>query len=111
MTVQTIPYLDFATIVEAITDVSDAAYMLRATGQNRVEHALAVPNAGIGDMEYYPSMPEKAATLAYQIIQGHPLIDGNKRTKLVMCACWSYCTAMGIHGVDLQGMAKLAKKP
>jgi death-on-curing protein len=36
--------------------------------------------AGFGDFEYYPTLAEKAACLGYSLIQGHPFLDGNKRT-------------------------------
>ena len=32
-----------------------------------------------GDVELYPSVSEKAATLAFSLIQNHPFVDGNKR--------------------------------
>ena len=43
------------------------------------EHALAAPSAGIGQVEHYPCFADKAAAMAFQLIKGHPLLDGNKR--------------------------------
>ena len=45
----------------------------------RAEAAVAQPRMSYGDHELYPTVVEKAAALAYAIIQGHPFVDGNKR--------------------------------
>ncbi len=34
---------------------------------------------GFGDVDFYPSLEEKAATLLYLIIKNHSFVDGNKR--------------------------------
>jgi prophage maintenance system killer protein/prophage antirepressor-like protein len=40
-----------------------------------------------GDMECYPTVEEKAATLLYLIVKNHSFIDGNKR---IAAACFLY---------------------
>lgn len=44
-----------------------------------LESALAQPKMTFDQRELYPSIHEKAATLAFSLIQNHPFIDGNKR--------------------------------
>lgn len=44
-----------------------------------LEGALEAPFGGIGDTEFYPTLYEKAARLAYGICQAHAYQDGNKR--------------------------------
>lgn len=45
-----------------------------------LESAIAQPYMTFDGKELYPSLPEKAATLGFSIIQNHPFVDGNKRT-------------------------------
>ena len=44
-----------------------------------LESALAAPFQTYDAQELFRSMQEKAARLAYGLIQNHPFIDGNKR--------------------------------
>ena len=44
-----------------------------------LESAVAQPLGSFGGQELYPSVVEKAAALAYSLIQNHPFVDGNKR--------------------------------
>ena len=45
------------------------------------EHALSAPNAGIGQVEYYPCVADKAAVMALQLIKGHPLLDVKRSVR------------------------------
>ena len=45
-----------------------------------LESALAQPRVTFGGVELYPTVVEKAASLCYFIVNGHPFVDGNKRT-------------------------------
>ena len=45
-----------------------------------LESALAQPQMTFGGEDLYPSTIEKAAALAFSLIQNHPFVDGNKRT-------------------------------
>lgn len=45
-----------------------------------LEAALAQPWQGFSDIEFYPTLEEKAARLCYEIVTQHPFTDGNKRT-------------------------------
>lgn len=45
----------------------------------RIESALAQPLATFDGAELYPELIDKAAALGFDLIQGHPFVDGNKR--------------------------------
>ena len=82
MSVQCLNLTDFLLIAERVTGTK-VATLARQPGLHRAEHALSAPSSGFGDTDYYPSFAEKAAAMAYQIIKGHPLEDGNKRVGYV----------------------------
>jgi death on curing protein len=44
-----------------------------------LESAVMQPRATFDGTELYPTLSEKAAILAYMLIQNHPFVDGNKR--------------------------------
>lgn len=46
---------------------------------NLLSSALSSPFQSFGDIELYPSIHEKAARLAYNLISNHAFVDGNKR--------------------------------
>ena len=45
-----------------------------------LESAVAQPKVTFGGSDLYPSLAEKAAVLCLALVQGHPFVDGNKRT-------------------------------
>lgn len=45
-----------------------------------LEAAIAQPWQSFDGIELYPSTPEKAARIGYEIISQHPFTDANKRT-------------------------------
>jgi len=45
-----------------------------------LESAIAQPQMTFGGDDFYPTIAEKAAALAFSLIQNHPFHDGNKRT-------------------------------
>jgi death-on-curing family protein len=47
--------------------------------------SVAQIGKGFGDVDFYPSIEEKAATLLYLIIKNHSFVDGNKR---IAAACF-----------------------
>lgn len=49
------------------------------------QSALIQISKGFGDIDFYPSIEEKAATLLYLIIKNHGFVDGNKR---IAAACF-----------------------
>jgi death-on-curing protein len=46
---------------------------------NLLESAMAQPAMTFGGDDLYPSISDKAVSLAFSIIQNHPFVDGNKR--------------------------------
>ena len=59
-----------------------------------LESAVAQPYMAFGGQELYPSLADKAAALAFSLIQNHAFVDGNKRvghvaleTFLVLNGC------------------------
>jgi death-on-curing family protein len=49
------------------------------------QSSIAQISKGFGDIDFYPSIEEKAATLLYLIIKNHSFVDGNKR---IAAACF-----------------------
>ena len=82
LSVECLDLADFLIIAEAITGI-EAEALTHLPRLNTVEHALSAPNAGIGETSYYNTFADKAAAMTYQIIKGHPLVDGNKRAGYV----------------------------
>ncbi|HHH27198.1 MAG TPA: type II toxin-antitoxin system death-on-curing family toxin [Polyangiaceae bacterium] len=66
------------TIAEAVTGTRAAA-LARASRLDLLDSALHAPQAGFGDVEFYPDFADKAAVLVVRIAKNHPLPDGNKR--------------------------------
>ena len=78
MSVECLDLADFLLIAEQIT-WDKVEVLARLPRLHMAEHALSAPNAGIGEVEYYPCFEDKAAAVAFQPIKGHHLMDGNKR--------------------------------
>ena len=78
MSVECLDLADFLLHAEAVTGIEVEALM-RLPRLHIADHALSAPISGIGETSYYPSFAEKAAAMTYQLVKGHPLIDGNKR--------------------------------
>ncbi len=49
--------------------------------------SVAQISKGFGDVDFYPTLEEKAATLLYLIIKNHSFVDGNKR---IAAACFLF---------------------
>lgn len=47
-----------------------------------LEASIASAFIGFGEEQFYPTVAEKSARLAYEIITRHPFLDGNKRTAM-----------------------------
>ena len=65
--------------------------LIKATGgadglRDRGLLSSAVANAygGFGDVEAYPTIEEKAARLAYALVENHAFVDGNKRIGILV---------------------------
>ena len=66
------------TIAEAVTGI-DAATLARVSRLELLDSALHAPQAGFGEVEFYPKFVDKAAVLVVRIARNHALLDGNKR--------------------------------
>jgi death-on-curing protein len=74
-------YLTLAEIVELhllIANATGGASGIRDLAA--LESAVAQPKATFDQTDLYPSLTDKAAVLCFSIVQGHPFVDGNKRT-------------------------------
>lgn len=60
-----------------------------------LEAALAQPWQGFSDVEFYPTLEEKAARLCYEIVTQHPFVDGNKRTGAALLG--DFLRVNGVH--------------
>ena len=63
---------------EQVTGV-DAQTLAKASRSDLADSALHAPQAGYGDVEFYPDLYDKAAVLVCRLTWNHPLRDGNKR--------------------------------
>ena len=66
------------TIAAAVTGTG-AAVLARVSRLELLDSALHAPQAGFGEVEFYPEFADKAAVLTVRIAKNHPLPDGNKR--------------------------------
>ncbi len=80
------------TIAEAVTG-TDAAVLAKASRIELLESALHAPQAGFGDVEFYPELVDKAAVLVVRLAKNHPLPDGDKR--LAWQALTMFCALNG----------------
>jgi len=65
-------------LAEQVTGV-DADTLAKASRSDLADSALHAPQAGFGDVEFYPDVYDKAAVLVCRLAWNHPLPDGNKR--------------------------------
>jgi death-on-curing protein len=73
-------YLDGALVKEAHARlIARSGGSLGIRDEGALSSALAQPRMTFGGADLYPTLPEKAAALAFSLIQNHPFVDGNKR--------------------------------
>jgi len=65
----------------------------KAARLDLAESALHAPQAGWGEIEFYPAFPMKAAVLLVRLTKNHALPDGNKRTALA--TTMAFCDVNG----------------
>ena len=90
-------YLTLAEIVNLhllIAKATGGASGIRDLGA--LESAIAQPKATFDGKDLYSSLTEKAAALCFSIVQGHPFVDGNKRTGHAAMA-----TFLLLNGADI----------
>lgn len=69
---------EYLWLAEQVTGV-DADTLAKASRSDLADSALHAPQAGFGDVEFYPDIYDKAAVLVCRLAWNHPLPDGNKR--------------------------------
>ena len=65
-------------LAEQITGV-DSDTLGKASRSDLADSALHAPQAGFGEVEFYPDIYDKAAVLVCRLTWNHPLPDGSKR--------------------------------
>ena len=68
---------EIISIHEKLVEATGGSNGLRDRGL--LESAVYSADASFGDVELYPTAAEKAARLAYSLINNHAFVDGNKR--------------------------------
>lgn len=74
---------------------SGGAAGLRDAGM--LQSALAAPFQSFDGKEAYPSLQQKAARMAYGLVQNHPFVDGNKRIGAHVMLVF-----LALNGVELE---------
>jgi death-on-curing protein len=67
--------------------------VIKAARIELAESALHAPQAGWGEVEFYPAFPMKAAVLLVRLAKNHALPDGNKRAALA--TMMAFCIVNG----------------
>ena len=73
-------FLSWPMLMRVADRVVDGDVLIRDPGI--LEGALARPQTKVFGDDAYPTLETKAAALLHSIVQGHALIDGNKRLGL-----------------------------
>src|SRR6266851_5341293 len=68
-------------IAEAVTGL-EATTLARASRLELLDSALHAPEAGFGEVEFYPDPIDKAAVLAVRIARNHPASGWQQETGL-----------------------------
>jgi len=66
---------------EILVKYSGGAEGIRDIGL--LDSAIEAPFIAFGGVSNYPTLPSKAARLAYGLIKNHPFVDGNKRIGIL----------------------------
>jgi death-on-curing family protein len=75
---------DYQNIIEAMRSDFESSVFGKEKDDS-FQSSIAQISKGYGDIDFYPSIEEKAATLLYLIIKNHSFVDGNKR---IAAACF-----------------------
>ncbi|GLU53652.1 death-on-curing protein [Dyadobacter frigoris] len=74
----------YQNVIEVMRNEFDSSIFGKAKDDS-FQSSVSQIGKGFGDMDFYPSIEEKAATLLYLIIKNHSFVDGNKR---IAAACF-----------------------
>ena len=65
---------------EMVVAQSGGGMGIREMGEmGGLESAVAQPQVTFGGIDLYPTLEDKAASLAFSLVMNHPFVDGNKR--------------------------------
>src|SRR5438552_2737487 len=90
-------YLTLAEIVklhQLVIKTTGGASGIQTLGA--LESAIAQRKATFDNKDLYPTLVDKAAVFCFSIVQGHPFVDGNKRTGHAAMA-----TFLHLNGADI----------
>lgn len=59
--------------------IAESGGSLTLLNVGALQSAVAQPQMTFGGEDLYPTVAEKAAAIAFSIINNHPFMDGNKR--------------------------------
>ena len=65
-----------------------------------LDAALAAAFAGMADRELYPTKPEKAAKLGFDLISNHAFLDGNKRIGMYVMLTFLEANGVALEATD-----------
>ncbi|KQS32914.1 RhuM family protein [Dyadobacter sp. Leaf189] len=74
----------YQNIIEAMRRDFDS-FVFGKEKDDSFRSSVAQISKGFGEIDFYPSIEEKAATLLYLVIKNHSFVDGNKR---IAAACF-----------------------
>jgi len=60
--------------------IAESGGALNVVSLAALQSAVAQPQMMFGGEDLYPTVVDKAATIAFSIVNNHPFMDGNKRT-------------------------------
>lgn len=86
-------------IAEEVTGI-DAKVLVSASRAGLLDSALHAPQAGFGDVDFYPDLLMKAAVMCHRISRNHPLPDGNKRLAWVCLITFLDLNGVTLHVAD-----------
>ena len=75
---------DYQNIIEAMRSDFESSVFGKEKDDS-FKSSVAQISKGFGDVDFYPSVEEKAATLLYLVVKNHSFVDGNKR---IAAACF-----------------------
>lgn len=74
----------------------------RVVDLGALEAAIGRPFQSFGDVAFYGSIPEQAATLLQGIAANHPFVDGNKRTAWLAATIFLARNGFHLHTVPAE---------
>ena len=77
--------------------IAESGGALNVVSLAALQSAVAQPQMMFGGEDLYPTVVDKAATIAFSIVNNHPFMDGNKRTAHAAAAVF-----LLLNGFDIE---------